>query len=99
VLLHREVVEEAQIFGQHADLALEFQGVAAHLQSADLGFAGSGFEQARKHLEGGGLARAIGSQKRADGPGGNFQREAIHGGEGAEAARELAAGNHDSIVP
>ena len=28
VLLHGEVVEEPEIFGQHADAALQFQGVA-----------------------------------------------------------------------
>jgi len=59
MLFDGEVVEEAEVFGQHADAALELDGVVTRIESAHFNFAGGGRQQTGEHLDGGGLSGAV----------------------------------------
>ena len=77
VLFDGEVVEEAEIFGQDADAALEFERVAGGIEAADVDLAGGGGEQSGEHFDGGGLPGAVGSQEGADVAGVDFEIESV----------------------
>ena len=98
VLFHREVVEEAQVFGQDADAALQFQGIGLDVDAANLHLAGRRRKQAGEHFHGGRFSRAVGPEEGADRSGGDLEGKTVHGGEFPEAARQVAARDHAPIV-
>ena len=98
MLFDGKVVEQSEIFGQDADTALQFDRLRERIEPADFHFPAGRGEEACEHLEGGGFARAVRPEERANGPLFNFETEVIDSSEIAEAARQIAARNHESSV-
>ena len=96
VLFDGQVVEEPQVFGQHPDAALQLNRAQPHIQTANLRFTARRRQQARQYLDCGGLARAVRSEERADGPRGHFEVQVVDGGEFPETPGEVAARDHES---
>ena len=94
VLFHGEVVEQSEIFRQHSDAPLQLQRIGRGIQPAHSDLARRRRQQAGHHFDGGGLPRPVGSEERADRPGGHFQIEPVDRGEFPEAARQIAARDH-----
>jgi hypothetical protein len=88
-----EAAEEGEAFGDDADLAFDFDGVGDGVEAEDLDAAGGGGEEAGEHLDGGGLAGAVGAEEAEELTGGDGEVDVLDGGEVAEAAGE--AGGDD----
>jgi hypothetical protein len=84
-----EAAEEGQAFGDNADLTLEFHGAGSGVEAEDLDGAGGGCEQAGEHLDGSGLAGAVGAEEAKELAGGDGEVDVLDGGEVAEAAGEI----------
>src|SRR5262249_21025788 len=98
VLFDGEIVKQSEIFRQYADAMLQLERRGGGVQTADADLAACGWEQAGHHFHGGGLSRPIGSQESADRAGSNFQIQPVDRSEFPEAARQIAARDHTSIV-
>ena len=63
VLGSGQVRIEERFFGDVPELGLEAEEIRGHIAAVEPHVAGCRFEQARQHLDGGALARAIGTQQ------------------------------------
>ena len=88
-----EAAEEGEALGDDADLALDFKGVCGEVHAEHLNAAGGGCEQAGKHLDGGGLACAVGAEEPEELAGRDAEIDVLHGNEIAEAAGEPGGGD------
>ena len=88
-----EATEESEAFGHDADLALDLDGVGDGVKTEDLNRARGGGEQAGEHLDGGGLACAVGTEEAEELAGGDREVDILNGGEVAETAGEACSGN------
>jgi len=101
VLAGGEAAEQGHALGDDPDLALQLGGVLGQVGAQYADLAAGGCEQAGEHLDGGGLAGAVGAEEaeelaRVDG-----EVDVIDGGEIPEAARErggLDGGRHVGII-
>ena len=98
MLFDGEIVEQSEIFRQHSDAMLQLERRGGGVQAADADLPARGREQAGHHFHSGGLSRPIGSQESADRAGSNFQIQPVDRSEFPEAARQIAARDHTSIV-
>ena len=67
VLEAGEVLVDGGVLTARADHAAHLVGVAQHVDAVDDGGAGVGLDERREHLDGGGLAGAVGAEQRGDG--------------------------------
>src|SRR5581483_2484335 len=92
VLAGGQVVEERQVLGDDADvpLGVEGLGVNEHVAAENSDLALGRGEQAGEHLDGGGLAGAVGPEEPVEGAPLDPQVDAVHGPEVAEVAGQPA---------
>jgi len=96
VFQHAECIEKPEMLRHRSAHAAYFERLASHVEPAHVRGAARRFQQSREHLHGGGLARAIGPQERADLAGGNREVERGDGQLFTEPAREAGAFDHRS---
>src|SRR5437868_5781842 len=89
VLIHGEVVEEAEIRRKHPDFALELKAAGSDAEAGDSGISRGRSEQAGQHVHGGGFARSIVSHERTNGALGDLEGEVIYRREVAEFPCEV----------
>src|SRR6516165_8921285 len=70
-------VVEAEVFGEEADLATDLDAREGLIE--DLGLAGTGFDEAEHHLDGGALAGAIRAEEAEDFAAADLERKATNG--------------------
>ena len=90
VLLDGEFVVEREPLAHVADARLDLLGVAHDVEARHAALAGSRCEQAAEHADGGGLARAVGSEKTEDLAAPHAEAHAGDGLECAETLHEVA---------
>src|SRR2546428_5222179 len=78
--------EQRQAFGNHADLPLYFDRMLFEIESQQANAAGAGCQQACEHLDGCGLACAVGSQKAEELSGAHSEIDPVDSHQFAEAA-------------
>ena len=88
VLPAGEALEEAELLGDHADAALDLQGLLDGVHAQHLDGAPVRAIDAGEDGQGGGLPGAIGAQERVEGASGNLEVEPVERGETAEAFDE-----------
>src|SRR4029077_17618277 len=74
-----EASEQRHAFGNHSDLALDFDGVSVEIDAENFNSPGTGREQSGEHLDRGGFPRAIGAEKAEELSGGDAQVDAVDG--------------------
>ncbi len=85
ILQDGQVVIQAEALGHIPDARADLRGVGVHGHAQHLYRAGGGLHQAQQHADGGGLARAIRPEEAEDLSAADFEIDAIHSGEVAEA--------------
>ncbi len=96
VLFHREVVVERELLRHVTDVLFDGFRLRHHIQAAHGCAAGSGQQQPAQHADGGGFARAVGSQESENLAAADVEIHMVHGDKVAEAFHELA--NFDSVI-
>ena len=89
VLADGEVLVEREALAHVADVALDALGLAGDVVSGDGRAAGGGREQTGQHPDRGGLAGAVRAEEAEHLAGADVEGDAVDGGEGAEAARQI----------
>src|ERR1700732_4658806 len=83
------IKEEA--FGRdQTDLALDFERVRRHGKAEQLDGSRGGRGETHQHADGGGFARAVGSEKAEEAAAWDSESEAIHGGFGSVDFTQIA---------
>jgi hypothetical protein len=72
-----EIVVGAEVVGHVADFAAHFMGLANDVVPADAHRARGGPQQRGEHLNGAGLARAVGADEAKDGAARDVERDAV----------------------
>ena len=93
VLGRSEAAEEGEAFRDDSDLSLDFDGVRDGVEAEDLDAAGGGSEQAGEHLDGGGFAGAVGTEKAEELTGCDAEIDVLNSGELSETAGEIGGGH------
>ena len=93
-----ESAEEREAFRDDADLALDLDGVSGGVEAEDLDAAGGWSEEAGEHLDGGGLACAVGAEEAEELAGRDGEVDVLNGGEVAESTREACGGDGGNHV-
>src|SRR6185436_3963282 len=90
VLIDRQQLIQRELLRHVADRALDALGIAAHIDAADKGSAGSRLQQSAQHPDGRRLACAVGAKEAEDLSPLDRERQIVNGDEGTEAARQAA---------
>ena len=96
ILVHREILVEAEALGHVADALLDPLGLGGHVVAHHRAVAAAGIEDSAQHADGGRLAGAVGAQHAEDLTAVHAQRDVLHRDEVAEAARKVL--RHDDRV-
>ncbi|GFF06678.1 hypothetical protein SM139_1808 [Stenotrophomonas maltophilia] len=97
VLAHRKVFIQREALGHVADAPAQCLGLLRHGQAEHLDLAGTRFQQAAQHADGGRLARPVRAQEAIDLATRHGQVDIVHGQQIAEAAGQ-ALGMHRDVV-
>ena len=91
VLAGGQIVEQRQVLRDDADAALGLQGLAQveHVLSQDENLPSRRRQQAGQHLDGGGFAGAVGTEKAVERAALDPQIDGVHGAEVVEEPRQL----------
>ncbi len=89
-----EIDVEARILKHNAKSLARLIGSKRWVQTIDFHFSAGGLEQRREHLDSGGFARPIWSEKREDFASGHFERNILHGGVFTEPLGEILNPDH-----
>jgi hypothetical protein len=76
-----------------ADLAFDLRRMGIEIESQDFDSPGTWSEQSGEHLDGRGLARAIGPKEAEELPGSDAEIHAVHGDEFSEATGQGLGGD------
>jgi hypothetical protein len=90
VFLTGETLVERQLFGEDSDHTLEREQIAGKREAFDRGIAGGGSQQAREHLDGRALARAVRAQEPEEGTARDGQIEGVDRDLATKRLREAA---------
>ena len=96
-----ELAEEGHAFGNDADVAFDFDGVGEEVLAENLDGARGGCEEAGEHLDGGGFAGAVGTEKAEELAGLDGKIDVVDCGESVEGASKRVGGDcwgHDCRV-
>src|SRR6202012_2564240 len=88
-----EPAEKGKAFGHYSDLAFDLDGIGSSVEAEDLDATGGRSEQTGEHLDGSGLARAVGAEEAEELARSHGEVDVLNGGEIAETAGE--AGGDD----
>ncbi len=91
VLAHGQVVVQREALAHVADAAPHVLGLGQHVEAGDARLPRGRGEQPDQHLDRRRLPRAVGAEEAEHLAGANVERDRVHGGEAAEAARQLRA--------
>jgi hypothetical protein len=89
VLGSGQAAKQSQTFGYDADLAFNVDDLALEVEPQNFNSARGRSQQPGEHLDGGGLAGAIGAEEAEELSGGDAEVHILHGNEVSEAASQI----------
>ena len=94
VLGHGELLVEGELLGHVAEVLTRRRGAAGQIDAGHQRLSAARAQQAALHLEGGGLARAVGAEQAEDLPPAHREADVVGGGEIPEPFGEAARLDH-----